>query len=279
LAREHAGTLIVCHSVDWLPLIAELESAGAIADPNLTIERLMEYGATLVSAAANIARRFGVDAEHRIVDGEAADAILAVADDTQSQLIVMGTHGRNGIGRLVTGSTTEAVLRGSSIPVLTVRPDTTIAEETRRSFEHILVGVDASEPADAALNVVLELPALDRRAIVVCNVVDLGASGDRLLEAQRIVDDATASARSRKIHAIGRTTVGNAETALNSVAQADHADLIVIGSHGRRGVRRFLLGSVAESVVRTASLPVLVVRTAPRARPRFADSMASAQQR
>lgn len=275
LAREHGGRLMLCHSVNWLPLMAQMEP-GTVADQATIIDGLKQQGEALLAQAAEAAKLFSIDAERHNVEGEPAESLLKLADEAECRLIVMGTHGRRGLGHMFIGSTTEAVLRGSMIPVLAIRTGERIASTTRRCFERIIVGIDDSDPSDAAIKTVLELPAEDRRRILFCSVADvntfigLGAQGyyytkirgDLYDQAQRIVDSAVASVRSHGVTAEGQVVEGSTSDELIAVAKEQEADLIVMGSHGRRGMQRLFLGSVAESVVRTAPVPVLVVRTA-----------------
>lgn len=274
LAREHGGQLVLAHSVNWLPLIAQVESAGAVIDPTPIIDGLKQQGEALLAGALDTAKRLGVEAQRRALEGEPAENLLQVAVEEQCRLIVMGTHGRRGLGRLFLGSTTEAVLRRSTIPVLTVRPGVKIAAATRRCFERIVVGIDDSDPSDAAIKTVFELPAEDRRQVLFYSAADIdsviGARGyyyatildDLNSEAQRVIDATLASARAHNVAAEGRVAEGDAGDVLIAAAKKQEADLIVTGSHGRRGIQRLFLGSVAEHVVRSAPIPVLVVRTA-----------------
>jgi nucleotide-binding universal stress UspA family protein len=283
LAREHDGRLILYHSVNCRLPVARLESTGAMVDPAPIVPGLVQQGKALLIEGAQIAKRFGIEAEQRMVEGEPAECLVQLAGEVQCRLVVMGTHGRhglerlwlgsNGLERLWLGSTTEAVLRLSTIPVLTVRPGERIADLTRRCFERIIVGIDDSEPSDAATRTVLKLPAEDRRQVLFYGIADETLVGgwapysagliDALhKEAQQVVDKALALARADDVSAEGRVVDGMPSDALIAAAQERRADLIVLGSHGRRGVQRFFLGSVAESVVRTGPVPVLVVRTA-----------------
>jgi nucleotide-binding universal stress UspA family protein len=272
LASEHGGALVLVHSVDWLPLIAELESSGAIVDPTPVVDGLKEQGRALLAQAAAAAKRSGIEAKRCAMEGDPAENLLREATASECSLIVLGTHGRRGVGRLLIGSTTEAVLRGSDLPVLTIRPGETTAAGTRRCFERVVVGIDDSEPSDAAVATVCALPAGELRRVVFCSVAGVAiVIGDRTYheaamddfnkEAQRVVERAVAAARAHGIAAEGRVLDGNTEHAVIAAAVQEQADLIVLGSHGRRGMRRFFLGSVAEAIVRTAPVPVLVVRT------------------
>lgn len=274
LAREHDGHLILCHSVDWMGLIAQVESTGTVIDPTPIIDGLKQQGEALLQQAATVAKHFGVDPQLRACEGPPATSILKLSGELKCGLIVMGTHGRHDLGRFFLGSTTEDVLRGSTIPVLTARPGMRFAPETRRCFERIVVGIDNSEPSDAALETAYELPAADRREFLLYSIVDIEAVilgsahrhammlDDLRAQAKSVVDEALASARAHGVSAEGRVIDGSPKTELIATAQRQKADLIILGSHGRRGIRRFLLGSVAESVVRAAPVPVLVVRHA-----------------
>ncbi len=90
------------------------------------IRGLRETGAKVLEQAATIARRAEVSAEQSLVEtvgGRAADEIVRQARDWPADLIVMGTHGRRGLKRLVMGSDAELVLRLSAVPVLLIRGD------------------------------------------------------------------------------------------------------------------------------------------------------------
>lgn len=273
LAREHDGRLLLCSCVNWIPLIAEVEATGAAIDPNPIIDGLKKQGDALLEQAATVAAQIGAAVQTRSLEGEPGERIPAFAAEEHCGLIVMGTHGRHGLGRMFLGSTTEAVLRSVSIPVLTVRPGLESAPQSRRCFERVVVGVDDSEPSDAAVETVCALPPEDRRRLVFYSVADvdtvIGARGyyyaqildDLRARSRQIVDRAVETARARGVAAEGRIADGSAAEVLIAAAGEDAADLIVLGSHGRRGLQRFFLGSVAEDIVRRAPVPVLVVRT------------------
>jgi nucleotide-binding universal stress UspA family protein len=275
LAREHGGRLVLCHAVNWRPLITEVAASGAVIDPDPIIADLRRDGDALLAAALARTRGAGVEAASCLLDGEPAEQLLARARDERCTLIVMGTHGREGLEHLLIGSTTEAILRGSTIPVLTVRSDTKVTAGERRCFARVVAGIDDSEPSDAAIATVSGLPAEDRREVVFCSVADgedipggrgyywADVQGAMRSHAQVVVDRAVALARARGIDAEGAVLDGHACDALIEAAAARDADLIVVGSHGRRGLRRFFLGSVAECIVRRSSVPVLVARATP----------------
>lgn len=138
----------------------------------------------------------------------------------------------------------------------------------------ILVPVDGSDPADAALSFVLsEFPDAD---VTVLSVVDPADAGYASMEttpetferleaaarkrAERVLEEARAAAAERGVEVTTETAVGAPARAIVRWTEDHDVDQVVVGSHGRRGVSRVLLGSVAESVVRRSPVPVTVVR-------------------
>ncbi len=138
----------------------------------------------------------------------------------------------------------------------------------------ILVGTDFSEHADRALDLAIAIAQAANAKVVVlyaCPLPVVGLPEGALVATQDIVLEMQAEARRRLddllkrrqgslVLLTSRVEAGDPREVLVTVADEIHADLIVLGTHGRRGFRRALLGSVAESVVRTAACPVLVAR-------------------
>jgi nucleotide-binding universal stress UspA family protein len=282
LAHEHDGELILCYAVNWLPPVANAADAGSMIDPAPILAELRAAGEAYIDRAARRAKAAGVAPQHRVVEGAAAPSILDLARDEGCTLIVMATHGRAGLEHFFVGSTTEAVLRGSTIPVLTIRAGKHTARPGR-CFERIIVGIDDSEPSDAALATVVDFPAEDRRHVLLCGVAGSAfvvggreyrqAAIDELHEeTERVVETALATAGKRGRSFEVRVVDGRTAPALIAAAEQEKADLIVLGSHGRRGLRRLFLGSVAENVVQSASIPVLVVRGLQNKNRNFTDS-------
>jgi nucleotide-binding universal stress UspA family protein len=272
LARDHDGELVLASVINWVSLTAQAGSDGAAIDAESIIAQLNEGAQAALDRGSEIARHFGITVERRTPDGDPAETLMMVAHEEKATLIVMGTHGRRGVGRMFLGSTAEMVLRGSSVPVLTLRSAIPPEREAQRCLSRILIGIDDSEPSDAALNAVFALPVEDRRELLIYSAADVGASlglarpravdEQHFSEADAIVERAVTAARKRNINARGSTVAGHAADVIVGAAAAEVVDLIVLGSHGRRGLPRFVLGSVAENVVRAASVPVLVVRAA-----------------
>jgi nucleotide-binding universal stress UspA family protein len=142
-------------------------------------------------------------------------------------------------------------------------------------FKRIAVALDGSDAAQEAFAVALQLAKTERAEVGVCSVVDpiviAGTSPpspaiglvirEMEVEARRLVTEAVERAHQAGIRASGQARNGVPAFELLRYANAFDADLIVMGTHGRRGFKHFLLGSVAEVILRGASIPVLVVRS------------------
>ncbi|MDQ2072023.1 universal stress protein [Haloarcula sp. H-GB4] len=201
-------------------------------------------------------------------EGVVHDAILDYADETGIDLIVMGTHGRTGVRRFLLGSVTEKVVRLADVPVLSVKAD---AEPGTVSFDDILLPTDGSSGAEAAIEPTGTLASATDATVRLVSVVDtrsLGVDvGSSVIvdELESVATDAVEDASDR-LSKLGVETVETAITQgvpyraiLDAIEEAD-ADLVVIGTHGRTGIDRYLLGSVAEKLVRTSPVPVMTVR-------------------
>jgi nucleotide-binding universal stress UspA family protein len=198
----------------------------------------------------------------------AARAITDYAEAQDVDLLVMGTQGRTGLDRFVLGSVTERALRISPVPVLTARTSTPVEE-----LDDVLVATDGSEGAAAAVTHAVDLAAAADATLHVIHVVDVtvawptGAGGpllDRMEDAGReAVDRAVERAGRADVPAVEATLLsGSPYRAIVDYAADADVDLTVVGTHGRSGLDRLLLGSVAERVVRTAGTPVLALKAA-----------------
>ncbi len=127
LARDTGATLLITH-VEEDPL-AYGAGEGFVALPEWTSEAIRKRLEAVVPPDEN------VQYEHRLLLGDPAEMIVQLADEEKADLIVMGTHGRSGLSRLLMGSVAEAVVREASCPVLTVKLPRAPAEETSSQEE------------------------------------------------------------------------------------------------------------------------------------------------
>jgi nucleotide-binding universal stress UspA family protein len=211
--------------------------------------------------------------------GEPASEILACVTRTPGiQFIAMSTHGRAGLERAVFGSVAETVLHTAPVPVLLVRTHTDARPTSQTiAYSTILVPLDRDDFAEPALEqaqhlaatssatLVLLTAVLDRDGLICATegMVSFAALGELQAVASRMTIELAAQAR--RLEASGlhvRTMLVRgwpAEAILRTAAQ-EQADLIVMATHGRGGLQRLRLGSVALQVVQAAAVPVLLIR-------------------
>ncbi|HEV8021322.1 MAG TPA: universal stress protein [Candidatus Lustribacter sp.] len=269
--KQHAAVSIVT-IVDEMPLVAQSTTAMVALDPAPLLDALDEQGQALLDDAAAQCRAEGVKPALTTIYERHVAGILAAAADTSSDVIIMGTHARTGVARTFLGSTTEGVLRASTIPVLTVRNAARVAAAP---FATVLLALDDSEPADAAAIVTARLVQTVGSRVVACHAIeparvhDSSAALSFGFPPMHLAEELRREALSTVDGALTRAGLpentpvvivdGDPAEAIVATANARGAGTIVAGTHGRRGLRRFALGSVAENVVRKSEVPVLIV--------------------
>jgi len=194
-----------------------------------------------------VAAESPVPVETHVVEGHPEAVLASAIDDHDADLVTMGTHGRSGVDRYLFGSLAERTLRTAHVPVLTVR--SAESDAAVPTLDDVLVATDGSDGAERAGD----------HAVAVA-----GATGARLHALTVGDDDEPARhladrAREGGVDAVAARRSGRPHAAIREYAAAVDADLVVLGTHGRSGVERVLLGSVAERTLRTATRPVLVV--------------------
>jgi nucleotide-binding universal stress UspA family protein len=226
-----------------------------------------ERAESAVDAVAERAATAGVDATTAVVDAAGAvhRTILDYAADHDADCIVMGTHGRTGLDRYLLGSVAERTLRESPVPVLTVHEDTVVEQD----LDAILVPTDGSDCSETAAAHAADLAAATGATLHIVHVVDLGVlpvdgSGALLDELQQAGQQALESVIDRAdeadVSSVQASVLsGTPYRAIVDYAESEGIDLVVMGTHGRTGFDRYLLGSVTERVVRLSERPVLTL--------------------
>lgn len=242
-------------------------SAGGVDDDYIE-QRTADQRAALADLEAELDG--DVRAETAVVTGTPSEGILDYVRETAVDLVVMGTHGRSGLRRYLTGSVAERVLRQSPVPVLTVRA--TEASVVGGGYGDILVPTDGSERSDAAVAHALAVAdAFEStvHAVSVVNVGDIATGGEvsvpaafleELEDAARAATEAVASeAATAGVTAVTEVQTGRPKHELLEYVADHDIEFVVMGTHGRTGLDRVLLGSTAEALVRRADVPVLTV--------------------
>lgn len=262
VARAHDSTVHVLH-------VADTGEHSVVRIEGDVVDVQEREGIRIVDEATARADDRGVDAVGEVVRGDPYRTIVAYADEHEMDLVVMPTHGRRGLDRFLLGSTTERVVRRSDVPVLTVRPE----DDARHPYRTVLVPTDGSDHARAALDVAVDVVESDGAALHLLTVVrgdrDVPDDGPGPAESEgdgatAVLEAAASVARNAGVDPVD-TTVTSGRSIPESILGYvdDHGvDLVVVGTRGRTGLDRYVLGSVAERLVRTAPVPVLTVRGA-----------------
>jgi nucleotide-binding universal stress UspA family protein len=231
---------------------------------------LPEFAKSVSTRVSEITGRTEREFELIVDDGTPPALILSHAEEWKAELIFMGSHGETSAADVLLGSITSSVLRHAHCPVLVVRP----GKITRQ----IVVGTDFSEASLIALNTAAKEAARISAKLTVVYSLDLvwtaasypamafGGSPtemppDQIQELEAIAEDKLQElVKQSHIEADTLVTVGSAASSLIEIASQKRAQMIVVGTVGRTGLRRALLGSVAEAVAKGAPCSVLVVR-------------------
>lgn len=208
----------------------------------------------------------------QVQDVSAPVAVLSYADEHDIDVIVMGTHGRSGVDRWLIGSVSEEVVRLSTCPVLTVHGKG--GGSSAVGVERVVVPVDFSEHSRLNITYARELAAAYGARIDLVHVVEDYALAPvygvepLALNTPEVLDRVRAGLESMAAEAPGadvpvqvHVLTGNPVNEIIEFASRTGAGLIVIATHGLTGIKRFLMGSVTERVVRSAECPVFTVKT------------------
>jgi nucleotide-binding universal stress UspA family protein len=246
--------------------------------------RLVEERDQEVSYLEELAERLapsGVTIHRAFLHGNVAEALAQFVDEQRIDLVAMTTHGRGGIQRAWLGSTTDAMVRQCRAPLLLMRP----SDETReirptsdREIRRMLVALDGSQAAERALDAALELGIAASAAVILSHVLQppVASASPYLPDTIHLTHEEIAAREAHVQEYLDGVAGGSGlagrdvttriivdyEPALGILDLADEAgaDLVVMGTHGRGGVRRIILGSVADKVIRGTHRPVLVYR-------------------
>jgi nucleotide-binding universal stress UspA family protein len=215
-----------------------------------------------------------------LLDGDISDALCQEAIRSDSDLIVMSTHGLGGLSRMWLGSVADAVVRQSAIPVLLVRPpeaEEQFLEVEEPKIRRVLIPLDGSTLSEAAIEPALELGALFGASFTLLRVVPypIGAGSylpntiqtnasmlEEAKEAARAYLERVRTSLEDGSREIDWDVVVNRQPArgILDYAATNNADLVSIATHGRSALGRTLLGSTADKVIRGAHTPILIVR-------------------
>jgi nucleotide-binding universal stress UspA family protein len=198
------------------------------------------------------------------------ERLVAYAEDQNIDLVVMGTHGRRGVRRMLLGSVTEEVVRRAPCPVFTVQADAD--EVPSEAVRRILVPVDFSEASESAVQHATEVAQTYGAEVHLLHVVEevvypsaygvepaLFSSDEVVARVEKTLGEMAREDMGYE-NVQASATIGYAPMTILDYVQENEIDLVVIATHGRAGLDRMLLGSVAERVIRQSPVPVFVVK-------------------
>lgn len=258
--------LSVVDTGDTDPPLSELDANQRTEHEQLLEGRAEQAVSTVAQlGAAHLSGRITTAVER----GVPFRTITDYVDSHDIDLVVMGTHGRSGLERALLGSVAERTLRTSSVPVIAVPPSAQIVEVADVAYDDILVPTDGSPGAEVAVDWGLTLANRYDATVHTVYSVDttwfqsdpgMAAIHDQLEETGRAaLETVTERAREADVAVTASLGSGPAGRVIRSYIDEHEIDMVVMGTRGRTGVGRFLLGSVTESVLRKADLPVCCV--------------------
>jgi len=243
-----------------------------------TVEEAMQSSAVFVERAAGSLRRSGLEATAISAPGDPKRVILDRAKESQADFVFVGSQGVSALARFLTGSVASGVVRYAPCSVEIVR----VRQGKAAGVHKILLATDGSPSSDRAAQSIADRPWGEGTEIEVFSVVELILPTTQALleppyveseqletqraEAMQRAQNAVASAKrilSKTFPQVAESIsvlVSGPKAVITEEADRTGADLIVVGSHGHRGVERFLLGNVSEGVALHAHCSVEVIR-------------------
>lgn len=265
------SSLLLVHVLD-LARLRLPKDAGGLAQGAMKRAQIMaeEIGRGLLERTQGALRSVWSAVDCRIIRGHPAEAIVRTAEKQKAELIVMGSRGLTDVRAFLLGSVSRKVVMHAGCPVLLIKKHVPV-------FRRIVVAMDGSKDAWAGVEYLLKLPLPEPADITVVSVVPplpidaieppltlasfLEQLRTPLLKKARAVAKQAAE-RIQKAGFEAKIAVvhGHPSHEIVKVAEAERADLVVVGSRGLTGTSRFLLGSVSDGIIKYAPCAVLVFR-------------------
>jgi nucleotide-binding universal stress UspA family protein len=261
--KKHGGRLTLVHAVFFD------EEEFAILPSQM--ETRFEVGAHVCrTAKQGLQDQFGLNGsvESYVCQGEPPAVLIETAEGRKADLIALGTYGRKGLKRLLMGSVTAQVILQSPCDVLVVKRP---CSACTGSYTSLLVPFDGSDHSRKALGRAVELARQDGSHITALYVIPRyeemveffrtdAIQKSLRREAEKVIAEAQTIAREKGVTVATEIRDGHAADEIIAAAGASEADLIMMGSHGWRGVNKAIMGSTTTRVLTDATVPVLVVK-------------------
>ncbi len=276
LARGLPSELLLLHAVSLPVDITSFFKRDSDTSDAL-LEKLEAEAQGYLQGVARRLEEKGVRVDSVVQHGPPAEVIVDYAEGADIQQIVMATHGYSGISRWRHGSVAERVLQSASVPLLLVGPGETKPgdAEAPKQCRRMLVPLDGSSVAEQVLPQASAIARALGSEVILFRVPVVYASGsligdwylplDGLFETAQedaldYLEEVASRLQAQGIKVSVAVDSGGVADAIIGFAEANHIDLIGMCTHGRTGLIRWTLGSVADRVLRAASVPLLLVR-------------------
>lgn len=263
LAARAREPLVLVHAYEGETLFVPEASKDPIVQGRM--------GRPLEAEAERLRQTYRVELRTALDAGAVERIILREAKRANASLLVIGSRGRRGVARLFLGGTAERLARLTPMPILVVRPSmASMLLEWAAGTEplRIVVGLGLDECADAPMDVVCRLAALGRCRLDFAHAIEpppatysgispepapwaAASEGEARMELVRLID-------ARKLGGDVDVELGRPASTLASIVTRKNAGLLVVGSHGRKGLERVLIGSVAADVLREVPCSIIV---------------------
>ncbi|HYW38380.1 MAG TPA: universal stress protein [Terriglobales bacterium] len=265
VARRYGARL---HAAHVMPTKAEM----LFMSPESWPEVAEEEDKRIQACIEQLEKQFqGLPHDMLTPTGKVADALAQIIEEREIDLLVLGTHGRAGVGKLFLGSVAEETIRRAACPVLSVGPNVSSKPDGEIQFQHIVFATDFSEDSLAALPYAVSLAEEDQAQLALLHVIEQPAAGIADLEEVKaslmrrlkelVPPEAEPWCHAECLLEFGRQFAPPAERILE-VAGDQAADLIVLGVrpvHGKLGLVTHLASTTAQ-ILTQAACPVFTVR-------------------
>ncbi len=244
------------------------------------VEALHKQADEYVQGVAKDLESGGVKTATDVRSGPATEHIVNEAEPASETLIAMSTHGRTGVTRLLMGSVTDRVVQTAKAPVLVARPDSDFADVGKAAaIKTIIVPLDGSDLAESVLPIVVDLAKALSGEVLLARTVSVPStfyssadySAPMNIDFLGEMEDEAAAYLNKTADSLKMSGVASVKTAvlrggatgeIENLSRNTPDSMIVISTHGRTGVGRAVLGSVADRLARHSGEPVLLVRAA-----------------
>jgi nucleotide-binding universal stress UspA family protein len=277
LAKAFSAEVLLLHVVASVELLRMLPPSYPYAD--LLRREASNIGRSFLERAAESLRKLGITVQTAVTateDRSITEMLLDYAQKENVQLIAMATHGQGGLDRVIFGSVANRTLLASESPLLLVRPTGEYDEAKEAALGTVIVPLDGSELAESVLPFAEELAqklGLEIRLLYVlplasqiyvgptyymypADLLDVVARDAAKAYLKGVADRLQQSGL--RIHT--EVEEGEAGSLIVDYARRTPDSLVALSTHGRSGIGRWLLGSVADKVIRSSGRPVFVVR-------------------